>query len=144
MLGSMTSRRFPDSSALRDDLVTVVIPARNEEDFIGRCLDSILAQTERNLQVIVVDGASTDRTAGVVRDYMARDDRVELQVNPEAITPKSLNVGLEATRGRWFVRVDAHATVPPDYVKRTVHHLETGGWGGVGGRKDGVGVTGTG
>ncbi|MDQ3985589.1 MAG: glycosyltransferase family 2 protein [Actinomycetota bacterium] len=137
----MTEPRFPNPESLRDDLVTIVIPARNEEDFIGRCLDSVLAQTEENLQVIVVDGASTDRTADIVRSYMERDERVELHQNPDAITPKSLNVGLEATKGKWFVRVDAHAAVPPDYVKRTVHHLRTGNWGGVGGRKDGVGVT---
>ncbi len=140
----MASVTFPDSDDLRDDLVTVIVPARNEEDFIEHCLDSITAQTERNLQIVVVDGASTDRTAEIVESYGARDPRIELQHNPAAITPRSLNVALAAARGRWLVRVDAHATVPPDYVKRAVHRLETGDWGGVGGRKDGVGTTATG
>lgn len=126
---------------LEEGLVTVIVPARNEEKFIAHCLDSVLSQTETNLQVVVVDSASTDRTADIVRDYMKRDGRVELEHNPEAITPKSLNVALRAARGRWLVRVDAHSTVPPEYVKRAVHHLEEGRWGGVGGRKDGVGVT---
>jgi succinoglycan biosynthesis protein ExoA len=124
-----------------EDLVTVVIPARDEEHFIGRCLESILAQDHANLQVIVVDGASRDRTAAVVRGYAALDPRVELLGNPDAIIPKSLNAAVRAARGRWLVRVDAHATIPPGYVARAVGHLASGAWGGVGGRKDGVGTS---
>jgi cellulose synthase/poly-beta-1,6-N-acetylglucosamine synthase-like glycosyltransferase len=124
-----------------DSLITVAIPARDEEAYVGQCLDSILAQDEPNLQVIVVDGTSKDGTAAVVRSYMERDPRVELLHNPKGSVPTSLNMALSAARGRWFVRVDAHATIPPGYVRRAVTHLRTGSWGGVGGRKDGVGVT---
>ena len=49
------------------EMITVVIPVRNEEHFIAACLTSVLQQDERNLQVIVVDGASTDATVRVVR-----------------------------------------------------------------------------
>jgi glycosyltransferase involved in cell wall biosynthesis len=128
-----------DSTA--DELITVIVPARNEERFIGRCLDSILAQDEPNLQVVVVDGSSTDGTVRLVQDYCRRDSRVELIQNGNATIPQSLNVALSAARGRWLVRVDAHATIPPDYVRRAVGHLRTGRWGAVGGRKDAVGVT---
>ena len=124
-----------------DELVTVIVPARNEERFIARCLDSILEQDEPNLQVVVVDGASTDRTAEIVRSYSGRDARVELIANPDGITPKSLNLAVAAARGVWLVRVDAHATVPSTYVSTAVSHLRSGRWGGVGGRKDGVGIT---
>lgn len=124
-----------------EELITVVIPARNEEAFIESCLDSVASQDARNLQIIVVDGDSTDATAEVVRRYAERDPRVELLHNPHRIVPSSLNVALRATRGTWFVRVDAHATVPPDYVSRAVAHLRTGTWGGVGGRVEAIGLT---
>ena len=120
---------------------TIVIPARNEEAFIGRCLDSVTAQTEGDIQIIVVDGASTDRTSAIVEEYRARDPRIELLKNPQAIIPISLNLALDHARADWLVRIDSHATVPPDYVARAVTLLESGDWGGVGGRKDGVGVT---
>lgn len=123
------------------DLVTVVIPARNEEAAIGECLESVLGQTHRELEVLVVDGASTDRTAEVVRGYAARDDRVRCLDNPARIIPRALNLAVAAAAGRWFVRVDAHAVIPPGYVERVVEHLRSGRWGGVGGRKDGVGHT---
>jgi succinoglycan biosynthesis protein ExoA len=122
-------------------LVTVVVPACNEEKFLGACLDSVLAQDYPALQVIVVDGDSSDGTADVVRTRMARDDRVELVRNPRRNIPSSLNLAVERARGRWLVRVDAHSTIGPDYVRTAVARLQEGTWGGVGGRKDAVGRT---
>lgn len=119
-------------------LVTVIVPARNEERFIVRCLCSILEQTERRIQVVVVVGPSSDRTLEFVSELAAADPRLEVLRNPEAHIPKSLNIGLRAARGRWLVRVDGHSTIPLDYVERVVAHLENGRWGGVGGRKDAV------
>lgn len=125
----------------RAPAVTVVVPARNEESSIGPCLDSILAQGFQDVEILVVDGASEDATAEIVREYERRERRVRLISNPERVIPVGLNRAVEAARGRFLVRVDAHSTIPPDYVERVVGHLETGRWGGVGGRKDGVGVT---
>jgi glycosyltransferase involved in cell wall biosynthesis len=124
-----------------DDLVTVVVPARNEEISLAACLRSISAQTWPNLQIVVVDGASSDRTVDVVREIQSADGRVELVHNPNSIIPVSMNLALAAARGRWLVRVDAHSTIPPDYVATAVALLRSGDWGGVGGRKDGVGET---
>jgi len=124
-----------------DELITIIVPARNEEGFIEGCLDSILNQDVTSLQVIVVDGASSDRTADIVTDYAKGDQRVELLHNPIGIIPRSLNLALEAAAGRFLVRVDAHSTIPQTYVRKAVEHLKSGKWGGVGGRKDAVGRT---
>src|SRR2546430_9185216 len=108
---------------------------------MGVSLERFLAQDCPALQVIAVDGASRARTAEIVRAYARRDRRVELLHNPAGTIPVSLNIAQRAARGRWFVRVDAHSAVPAGYIRGLVHHLQTGAWGGVGGRKDGVGVT---
>ncbi len=92
----------------------VVIPARDEERNIAACVASVLQQDHRNLQVIVVDGASKDRTPDIVKALAEDDPRVELLHNPLGIIPVSLNLALAATRGQWLVRIDAHATVPPE------------------------------
>lgn len=126
---------------MENALVTVIIPARNEEHYIRRCLDSVLSQDYEDLQVVVIDGASEDTTRDIVTGYAEADPRVELLVNPRRSIPTSLNLGLGAARGRYLVRVDAHSTVPKGYVGDAVSRLESGQWGGVGGRKDGVGVT---
>ena len=140
-MSSTVQSDTPSPQMLEDELVTVVIPARNEEQAIRACVASIQAQTHRNLQIIVVDGDSEDATASVVKEIAETDPRVELIVNPQRVIPVSLNMAVQQTRARWLVRVDAHATVPPDYVERALGHLVTGRWGGVGGRKDGVGRT---
>lgn len=124
-----------------EQLVTVVIPASNEEACLGACLASVQAQDYRRLQIIVVDGASTDGTCDVVRSRMATDTRIELRRNSRRNIPSSLNMALAAARGRWLVRVDAHSTVEPSYVGLAVELLRRGSWGGVGGRKEAVGVT---
>src|SRR5947209_16711806 len=97
---------------------SVVIPARNEAAFIEKCLECVRSQGYPDLEIIVVDGASTDATAQIVREIAGRDKRVHLVENPRAITPTSLNAGLAAATGEWFVRIDAHATVSGDYLKR--------------------------
>ena len=140
----MTAPSGSAPTARKDDtrpLVTVVIPARDEEPSIGRCLDAVLAQDWTNLQVLVVDGASTDDTVSIVQSYADRDPRVELLSNPRGVIPVSLNLALNHAKGEWLVRVDAHARIPSDYVRLAAEHLMTGRYGGVGGRKDGVGRT---
>ena len=123
------------------EIVTVVVPACNEDRYIGACLSSIREQEYPRLQVVVVDGASTDSTADVVQAHMREDDRIELVHNDRRNIPSSLNLALARARGRWLVRVDAHSTVPRTYVRTAVRHLAQGSWGGVGGRKDGTGHT---
>ena len=135
----MTKRSRP--TARDDELITVVIPARNESGHIGATIQAVRRQTRSKLQIIVVDNASTDRTPEIVRAHLDEDDRIDLLTNPEVSIPKSLNMALGAARGRWFVRVDAHSTIPPDYVAKAIGRLEQGKWAGVGGRKDAVGTT---
>ena len=125
----------------RQDLVTVAIPARNEEASIEALLDSVRSQTHRNLQILVLDGMSDDATADVVGRVAAEDPRVQLVPNPARVIPAAMNLAVEHAEGRWFVRIDAHCRVPDDYVERVVAHLGTGQWGGVDGRKDGRGHT---
>lgn len=126
---------------MNSDLVTVVIPSFNEERAISSCLDSVLCQTHRNLEVLVSDGGSTDRTREIVADYTRVDPRVRLVDNPGRIPPAALNAAVKEMTADWLVRIDAHAWIPPDYVERALDLLVTGEWGGVGGRKDGVGFT---
>jgi cellulose synthase/poly-beta-1,6-N-acetylglucosamine synthase-like glycosyltransferase len=130
-----------DAGEPATELVTVLVPARNEERAIAAALDSIARQTYRHLQVVVVDDGSTDRTPEIVRLRIAEDPRFELVPSRRSGIPAALNQGLELARGTWLVRVDAHSTVGPSYVERLLGHLREGRWGGVGGRKDGHGET---
>lgn len=119
-------------------LISVVIPALNEERSLSACLDSVLVQDFPNMEILVVDGGSTDRTRAIVEDYCSFEPRVRLVHNPRRTQPAALNVALTEVRSPFLVRVDAHSTISPGYVRRVYDHISSGTWGGVGGRKDGV------
>lgn len=111
--------------------VTVVIPVLNEERHIERCLEALDAQSYPNVvEVLVVDGGSTDRTCDLVRH---RGGRNRVLSNPRRIQSAALNVGLAEARGDILVRVDGHCVVAPDYVERCVSALEESGAALVGG-----------
>jgi succinoglycan biosynthesis protein ExoA len=115
--------------------VSVVIPCRNEARFLPRCLDSILSgdYPADRMEVLAVDGSSSDGTQECIRSYAERDSRVRLVENPRGTTPAALNRGIDAAHGDVIARVDAHAAVAPDYFTRCVEHLFSSGADNVGG-----------
>lgn len=115
--------------------VTIVIPCRNEERYIGACLDSILAGDYPldRLEVLVADGRSEDRTRGILAAYTARHPAIRLLDNPQRITPTALNAAIRAARGDVIMRMDAHGIYPSTYVSQLVAALEETGADAVGG-----------
>ncbi|MDQ1288319.1 MAG: succinoglycan biosynthesis protein ExoA [Actinomycetota bacterium] len=124
----------------RTPTVSVLMPVRNEERSVAGAIGSVLQQTEKNLEVLVIDGQSDDGTASVVNDLASTDPRIRLLDNPNRTIPHALNIGLAAAQGRYVARVDAHASVSLDYLERGVTELEANSdVASVGGRRIGVG-----
>ena len=115
--------------------VSVVLPCRNEASFIGVCLDSIIATAwpHRDLELLIVDGRSTDGTQAIVAGYAERHPWIRLVDNPRQTVPEALNLGIRAATGDVIVRVDAHGIYPSEYVPRLVAALEETGADNVGG-----------
>lgn len=115
--------------------VTVIMPVYNEAAFIERSLGAVLGQDypAERVEVLVVDGGSTDATVARVAAMAARDPRVRLLANPGRIQARAMNVGLDHAQGDVIVRVDGHTVVAPDYVRRCVECLATTGAQNVGG-----------
>ncbi len=132
-------------SQARPPLVSVIMPVRNEESTIVTAVESVLDQTVSDLEVLVIDGASTDDTATTVCRLMEADPRVRLLCNPDRTIPHGLNVGLAAARGVYVARVDAHARVNRTYLELGLGELEAcPDVAAVGGRRIGVANTPTG
>lgn len=115
--------------------VSVIIPCRDESDYLGACLDSILdcGYPRDRMEVLVADGMSRDGSRELAQSYAARDARVRSIDNPRRITPAALNRGLKESRGDVIVRLDAHSTVSPGYLSCAVECLESSGASNVGG-----------
>jgi glycosyltransferase involved in cell wall biosynthesis len=123
----------PDAACL--PTVTVIVPTRNEERFLVKCLDSIVATDYPvdRLEVLVADGRSEDRTREIVAEYAARHPWIRLIDNPGRIAPTALNRGIAEARGDVIVRMDSHALYPTDYLRRLVSALLETGADNVGG-----------
>src|SRR2546423_1762943 len=116
------------------DRISVILPCRNEERFIGPCLDSFLdtAWPKDRLELLVVDGMSNDRTRDIVGHYARKHPWIRLVDNPKRIVPTALNLGIKAATGDIIVRMDAHVVYPPEYLTKLVAALESSGADNVG------------
>ena len=115
--------------------MSVIVPCRDEERYIGPCLDSIIASDypQERLEVLVADGRSRDGTRDIVTRYATQHVMIRLLDNPAQITPTGLNAGLRAARGDVIMRMDAHVVYPPSYIPRLVAALLESGADNVGG-----------
>jgi len=115
--------------------VTVVMPVLNEATSIEQSLEAVLKQDypPELLEILVVDGGSTDATPTLVQSLAQRYPQIRLLSNPRRITPAALNVGILAACGDIIVRVDGHALIEPDYVSQCVRYLIEGKADNVGG-----------
>jgi glycosyltransferase involved in cell wall biosynthesis len=116
-------------------MVSVIIPCRNEEGFIAGCLDSILTSEypPDRMEILVADGRSTDRTRKILGTYAAAYRSVVPLDNSQGTTPAGLNVAIRAASGDIIIRMDAHVSYPPDYIRRLVSGLLESGADNVGG-----------
>jgi len=109
-------------------LLSVVIPARNEESHLVDCLESVLAAFEQigSGELFVLDGESTDGTGAIARRYGAEHPNVRILSNPRRITPVGFNLGILAARGRYIAIVSAHSLVNADYFRIAIENIERG------------------
>lgn len=116
-------------------LVSIVIPCRNEEGFIGQCLDSVVANDYPTdmLEILIVDGMSEDGTRRIVEDYSKQHPFIRLLDNPEKITPCAFNIGVKHSKGEVIMIMGAHAKYEMDYVSKCVKYLIDYGVDNVGG-----------
>jgi len=106
--------------------VSIIIPCRNEEDYIIPCLDSILAQDypKDRLEILVADGMSTDRTKQLLLDYVKNHPTVHCFDNPKKIVTMGLNILIKKANGDLIARMDAHTKFPTDYISKCVRYSQ--------------------
>lgn len=115
-------------------MLSVICPIYNEEKYIAACIESIMAQDypKDDLEVLLVDGMSSDRTREIIRDHMSRYPNLRLLDNPERTAPWAMNRGIAEARGEIIMRLDAHASYPTNYFSTLVRRLHELGADNVG------------
>lgn len=93
--------------------LSVVIPVFNIEDYIGKCLDSVLAQTYQNYEIIVVNDGSTDATAAVCDEYARKDSRIRVIHKANEGVSVARNAGIDVASGDYFLFFDGDDFMEP-------------------------------
>ncbi|WP_299550030.1 glycosyltransferase family 2 protein [Seonamhaeicola sp.] len=107
-------------------LISIIIPTYNRASFIGKTLDSILAQTYKNWECIIVDDGSTDNTAKVVATYCDKDDRFQYHSRPDNRTKGAnacRNYGFELSKGDYINWFDSDDIMMPQKLELQINGL---------------------
>lgn len=99
-------------------LISVILPVHNGERYLSEAVESVLNQTFRDFELIIVENASTDRSFEIAHAFAMQDDRVRVFHSNEAGAARAMNQGVAHARGGWFARMDADDVWLPEKLER--------------------------
>ena len=100
-----------------DDKITVIVPVYNVESYLRKCLDSIIAQTYKNIEIVVVNDGSTDASAEICKEFVEIDHRIIYIEQENSGLSAARNTGLENMSGDYVTFVDSDDWIELDYVE---------------------------
>lgn len=121
---------------MNESYISVVMPVYNEEKYIKNCIESLLLQDypKNFMEWIFVDGMSSDNTVELIKKYKEKyPEMIKILTNPNKTVPYAMNIGIKEAKGKFIVRLDAHADYSKDYISKCVYYLETTDADNVGG-----------
>lgn len=92
---------------MNNPLVSVVVPVYNVSSYLEQCLDSVVNQTYKNLEIILVDDGSTDDSGAICDRYAEKDSRIQVIHKENGGLSSARNVGLERITGEWALFIDS-------------------------------------
>lgn len=105
-------------------LISVILPVYNGEAYLAEAIDSILAQTFKNFELIMIDDGSTDSSLAILTQYQARDSRIRVVSRENRNLVATLNESIDLARGEWVARMDQDDISLPHRFERQIHQLE--------------------
>ena len=103
---------------MQDTLITIVIPCYNCEKTVGKCIDSVVKQTYRNLQIIAINDGSTDNTLEVLKARADNDDRITVINQSNSGVSATRNLGIEEAKGEYISFIDADDYVEKEFIEK--------------------------
>lgn len=117
-MNNLTASLIGTPTKLAPPSVSVILPVHNGERFLDEAIASVLSQTFRGFELIIVENASTDRSYGIARRWAAQDDRVVVIQSNEPGAATAINLGIHHARANWFARMDADDVWLPEKLER--------------------------
>ena len=105
-------------------MVSIIVPIYKVEDYIKECIDSILAQTYPDFELILVDDGSPDNCGSICDEYAKDDDRIKVVHKQNGGLTSARNAGLKVSKGEWIMHVDGDDWIEPDMLENLVMTAE--------------------
>ena len=104
--------------------VSVIIPVYNAEQYLRKCLDSVLAQTYQDFEIICIDDGSTDNSGAICDEYAKKDSRIRVLHKENGGVSSARNAGLNIAEGGYITFIDSDDYVDTDYIQTLYENLE--------------------
>ena len=102
---------------MNDDLVSVVVPIYNVEQYLTKCIESIINQTYKNLEIFLIDDGSTDESGKICDRYAKKDNRIKVIHKKNAGVSSARNTGIDNSTGKWLAFIDADDWIEENYIE---------------------------
>ncbi len=112
---------------MSDPLISVIVPVYNVERYLHRCLDSIISQTYRNLEIILVDDGSTDKSPKICDEYCAKDGRIKVIHKENSGAASARNAGLDIAKGDYIAFVDGDDFIDVSMYQQLCDSIQSNG-----------------
>ncbi|WP_424244598.1 glycosyltransferase involved in cell wall biosynthesis [Elusimicrobium posterum] len=105
-------------------LISIIVPVYNAEKYLSKCLDSILSQTYKNLEIIIINDGSTDNSPDICAKYALKDTRIKLINQENKGAGAARNTGISNALGAYFTFIDADDYIDADLVMELTNAIE--------------------
>lgn len=106
----------PEANMLESPLVSVIVPVYNVEAYLRECLDSVIAQTYQNLEIILVNDGSTDSSGRICDEYAVHDSRIKVIAKPNGGLSSARNAGMKSAHGTYIYFMDSDDWIQPETI----------------------------
>lgn len=100
-----------------NELISIIVPCYNSERFVKKCVDSILVQTYKNIEIILVNDGSTDSTPAILDEYASKDTRIKVINKENGGLSDARNVGIDKALGSYIIFIDSDDYILPNHVE---------------------------
>lgn len=104
--------------------VSVIIPVYNAEKYVKDALESVMAQSLTEIEILAVDDGSTDRTGEILEDYSQKDERIRVIHKKNTGYGNTMNVGMDHARGKYLAVLESDDRMLPDMLKISIRWLK--------------------
>lgn len=107
-----------------EDKVSIIVPIYNMENYLEECIESIIEQSYKNIEIILINDGSTDKSEDICRKYQIKDYRIKVISSKNNGVSSARNLGIEASTGKYISFIDPDDTVDKKYIEEMLIYIK--------------------